>query len=102
MANAKYAVGQIIKHKLFNYRGVIVDVDPIFQGDDEWYEMMALSRPNKNAPWYYVLVHGSVHRTYVAEENMEIDTSGDPVVHPDVDVYFSAFSKGKYCFKQSN
>ena len=94
--NAKFDVGQIVLHKLFNYRGVIVDVDPVFQNSDEWYEQVALSRPPKNNPWYRILVHNAVHETYVAERNLSVDTSFEPISHPLVDVYFDSFAEGRY------
>ena len=72
---AKFAVGQIVRHKLFNYRGVIIDVDPEFRGTDDWYRKMAPSRPPKNKPWYKVLMHSTDNHTYVAERNLELDDS---------------------------
>ncbi|MGI9303895.1 MAG: heat shock protein HspQ, partial [Gammaproteobacteria bacterium] len=54
MRVAAFSVGQIVHHKLFDYRGVIYDVDPHFQGTDEWYEEVAKSRPPRNKPWYHV------------------------------------------------
>ena len=56
--NAKFSLGQIVYHSKFKYRGVIVDADPNFQGTDEWYDSVAKSKPDKNKPWYHVLVHG--------------------------------------------
>ena len=96
MATAKFAIGQLIKHRLFDYRGVVYDVDPSFQGTEEWYRQMARSWPPKDKPWYRVLVHGSVHETYVAERNLDADASGEPVQHPLVDALFDAFSDGAY------
>ena len=58
--NAKFSIGQIIHHRLFDYRGVIVDVDPDFQNSDEWYDQVARSRPPKDKPWYRVLVHDAM------------------------------------------
>ena len=95
-ANAKFDVGQLVRHKLFSYRGVIIDVDPCFSSSEEWYEQVALSRPPRNSPWYRVLVHNAVHETYVAERNLGADNSDDPVNHPMVDIYFDSFSGGKY------
>ncbi len=94
--NAKFSVGQLIEHKLFNYRGVIVDVDYCFMGTDEWYEQVALSRPPKDKPWYRVLVHNAFHETYVAERNLKNDDSKEPVNHPLVDAYFDEFDDGLY------
>ena len=68
---AKFQIGQIIHHKLFDYVGVVFDADPTFQGTDEWYEQVARSRPPKDQPWYHVLVHEAELTTYVAEQNLE-------------------------------
>lgn len=99
---ARFLVGQPIHHRLFDYRGVVVDVDPIFQGADAWYERMARSRPPKDQPWYHVLVHDSEHRTYVAERNLEPDLSGSEIKHPDVQEFFGAFQDGLYRTKASS
>ena len=95
-ATAKFSVGDIIRHCRFDYRGVIVDVDPTFQLSEEWYEQMATSRPPKDKPWYHVLVHGSAHGTYVAERNLEPDDFGEPINHPLVAHYFGEFINGRY------
>ena len=92
----KFAVGQIVNHRLFGYRGVIVDVDPSFQGTDSWYEAMARSKPPKDRPWYHVLPHGSAHQTYVAERNLAPDQSGEPIQHPLLELYFNRFEDGRY------
>ncbi len=98
---AQFRVGQLVHHKLFDYRGVIIDVDPEFQGTEEWYKTMARSRPPKDRPWYYVLVHNGVHQTYAAEQNLEPDLTGEPISHPDVDDYFEGFRAGLYVSRQS-
>ena len=94
--SAKFSVGQLVRHKRFGYRGVVVDVDPIFQGSESWYEQVALSRPPKDRPWYRVIVHEADHETYVAERHLEPDLSAEPVQHPLVNVVFDAFSDGRY------
>ncbi len=94
--NAKFDVGQLVVHKLFNYRGVVIDVDPVFQNSDEWYEQVALSRPPRDKPWYRVLVHNAVHETYVAERNLLADFSVEAINHPLVKVYFDNFHNGRY------
>lgn len=96
ISQAKFSVGELIHHRLFDYRGVIVDVDRNFQGTDEWYELVAKSRPPRNKPWYHVLVHNADHSTYVAEQNLESDDSEEPVSHPMLENFFSAFRNGKY------
>ena len=93
---AQFSVGELIHHRLFDYRGVIVDVDPYFQGTEEWYEAVARSRPPKNKPWYHVLVDNAVHTTYVAEQNLETDDSTQPINHPLVYHFFVQFENGRY------
>ena len=92
----KFKIGQLIHHKLFNYRGVIYGTDSVFKGTEEWYKFVAQSRPPKDKPWYKVLVHNSDHTTYVAERNLEADTSTEPVVHPMVQLYFNDLKDGEY------
>jgi heat shock protein HspQ len=92
----KFAIGQLVHHRLFEYRGVVVDVDPEFQGSEEWYEQVAKSRPPKKAPWYRVLVHEADDVTYVAERNLEADSRAEPIIHPLVEDVFSHFEDGRY------
>jgi heat shock protein HspQ len=99
-AHAKFSISQLVEHKLFGYRGVIYDVDPVFAASDEWYKQMARTRPPKDKPWYKVLVHDAVHETYVAEQNLADDPSGEPVHHPGVAQVFGAFEDGVYQPKQ--
>ena len=96
MAQARFSVGDLVYHKLFGYRGVIFDVDPRMMLGDEWYEAVALSRPPKDQPWYRVLVDNAAHETYVAERNLEADSSDAPIRHPLIEICFSGFSEGRY------
>jgi heat shock protein HspQ len=93
---ARFSVGDVIHHQRFGYRGVIVDVDPNFQGSDEWYEAVARSRPPKDAPWYHVLVHDATHMTYVAERHLERDTADAPIRHPLLREFFDARKGDRY------
>ena len=93
---AEFGVGQLVCHLRFGYRGVVFDVDPTFQGSEEWYEQMARSRPPKDRPWYHVLVHDATHTTYVAERNLAPDPSGERVRHPLLDRLFDTFKGGRY------
>jgi len=88
--DAKFTVGQIVQHKLFGYRGLVFDVDPVFSNDEKWYEQMARSRPPKDRPWYHVLVDGAEHVTYVAERNLEeAENTNDPIEHPLLGEFFA-------------
>ena len=98
---SNFSVGQLVKHTLFEYRGVIIDVDPHFMLSDDWYELMAKSRPPKEDPWYHVLVHGAQHETYVAERNLVNCEEKLPVDNPAVGSFFSKFENGKYIINES-
>jgi len=96
MSQPKFSPGEVIHHKKYDYRGVIVDIDPEFGGSEQWYEEVATSRPPKDKPWYHVLVDGARHTTYVAEQHLEPDASGRQIEHPALDDYFQSFSNGRY------
>lgn len=102
ITTANWSIGQLVHHRLFDYRGVIYDVDPVFLLSEEWYEQVARSRPPKDEPWYRVLVHGSSQETYVAQQNLEQDTSDMAIEHPDIERYFSAFRDGQYVLTRKN
>ncbi len=98
-SQAKFFPGQLIHHLRFDYRGVVVDVDADFQGTEEWYEMMARSKPPKDKPWYHVLVDDADHMTYVAEQNLEADSTHNPIKHPALGQFFASFENGTYVAK---
>ncbi len=95
-SEARFRLGQIVHHRKFGYRGVIIDVDPVFLGTEEWYELVARSRPPKDRPWYHVLPHQARHRTYVAERHLEPDPEGGQVDHPELGRFFKSFADGRY------
>lgn len=96
----KFYVGQIVHHKRFNYRAVVCDVDPEYQGTDGWYEQVAKSRPPKDKPWYRVLIDGTDYDAYVAEPHLEPDDQGQPICHPQLDDVFTNYSDGTYTIKR--
>jgi len=96
MKDATFSIGQLVWHRLFHYRGVVFDVDPVFLGSEEWYEQMARSRPPKEEPWYHVLVHNAVHQTYVAERNLDQDDSGERIQNPAIEALFSGYDGARY------
>ena len=75
---------------------MIVDVDASFQGGDDWYEKVALSRPPKERPWYHVLVDGADHTTYVAERHLELDSDRRADPPPLLGAFFDVFREGRY------
>lgn len=93
---ARFAIGQLVHHRLFDYRGVIFELDAEFAGSEEWYDQVARSRPPKDRPWYHVLPDGARHTTYVAERNLEADPSDEPIRHPLVERLFEGFAEGRH------
>lgn len=93
---ADFSRGQLIRHKRFGYRGVVIDVDATFQLSDDWYEEVARSRPPKDQPWYHVLVDESETATYVAQRHLENEDSPEPIRHPMLNQFFSCFRNGRY------
>ena len=96
MADARFYIGQVVRHRLFDYRGVVFDVDPVYSGTEDWYRQVAVSRPPKDAPWYHVMVHDALHTTYVADRNLDADPEPAQIAHPDLGQHFSAFDGTRY------
>lgn len=95
-AVARFGVGQVVVHKLFNHRSVIVDIDPVFLGSNDWYEQLAAARPGKEQPWYKVLVSDSNDEAYLPEQDLYADTSEEQVNHPLLGSFFNQFDNGVY------
>lgn len=96
---AKYALGQVVRHRKHPFRGVIFDVDPAFANTDEWYDAIPEdTRPSKDQPFYHLLAENdeSYYVAYVSEQNLVLDESGDPVDHPDLSELFGDFQDGFY------
>jgi len=99
---AKYCIGQCVFDPQFRFRGVIIDVDPVYAGTAQWYETNAPHRPPKNEPWYHILVHNSDYRVYSAESNLEPDLSGEEVHHPETEYFFAEFKNGVYILRRGH
>lgn len=96
---ARYQVGQLVRHRRYGYRGVVVAFDSSCQADEQWYQGNR-TQPSRDQPWYHVLVHGSDAITYAAESNLLPDESCDPVDHPCVELFFRDFDDGRYVRNQ--
>lgn len=96
---AKFRIGEIVRHRLFPFRGVVFDVDPIFNNTEEWWMSIPEDvRPRKDQPFYHLLAENSEtsYIAYVSEQNLLPDDSGQPVHHPEVEEYFSGIEAGRY------
>lgn len=96
---AKFRIGQIVKHRFHPFRGVIFDVDPIFANTEEWWQSIPEEiRPRKDQPYYHLLAENetSYYIAYVSEQNLVPDLSGEPVDHPEVGEYFAGLEGDHY------
>jgi heat shock protein HspQ len=96
---AKFQIGQIVRHRVYPFRGVIFDIDPEFNNTDEWYESIPEDRrPRKDQPFYHLFAENaeSEYIAYVSEQNLLPDTSGEPVRHPQVAEVFEKDESGSY------
>jgi heat shock protein HspQ len=99
MRNAKFMIGQVVKHRLYPFRGVVFDIDPVFNNTDEWYAAIpAEVRPRKDQPFYHLFAENAEteYIAYVSEQNLLPDESGEPVRHPQVKETFERAQDGRY------
>ena len=99
LVEAKFSIGNIVKHKFLNFRGVIFDLDPSFNNTEEWYNSIPKNfRPKKDQPFYHVFAENEeiFYIAYVSEQNLISDYSGGPTNHPDIKKIFSHFNGKTY------
>lgn len=100
---AKFTIGQVVKHRMFPFRGVIFDVDPEFANSDEWYDSIPEEiRPAKDQPFYHLLAENAeaYYVAYVSEQNLLVDATGEPVNHPQIAELFDNMDAGQYTPKR--
>lgn len=96
---AKFQIGQVVRHRFYAFRGVIFDVDPTFNNSDEWWESIPEDvRPRKDQPYYHLLAENAEteYVAYVSEQNLLADETGEPVRHPQVGEFFGPMRDGVY------
>ena len=96
-----FKAGDIIHHRRYDYRGVVVGWDPSCRADETWYQRNQ-TQPERNQPWYHVLVDGSDATTYVAQENLIAATDTGEISHPLLKRYFPSYFKGRYYTESLN
>lgn len=99
MRKAKFGVGQVVRHKLYPFRGVVFDIDPVFASTEEWWlSIPAEIRPKKNQPYYHLLAENdeTEYIAYVSEQNLKADNSGAPLRHPQLTEFFIDNGDGTY------
>lgn len=105
VAHARFNVGDVVRHRLFDFRGVIFDIDPVFANTDEWYEAIPEDvRPRKDQPFYHLLAENaeSSYVAYVSQQNLVTDDSDEPVDHPAIGGLFERYSGGRYQLKREH
>jgi heat shock protein HspQ len=96
---ARYAIGDVVHHRHYSFRGVIFGIDPTFNNTEEWWESIPADvRPAKDQPFYHLLAENerTTYVAYVSEQNLLPDPSGQPCRHPEIKSYFSGFENGRY------
>jgi len=99
MKAAKFSIGQVVRHRVFPFRGVIFDVDPVFDNSDEWYQAIPEDvRPHKDQPFYHLYAENeeSVYEAYVSEQNLLVDEDDTPLRHPRIALEFKRQASGDY------
>lgn len=103
VAHARFSIGDVVRHRLLEFRGVIFDVDPVFANTEEWYQSIPETlRPRKDQPFYHLLAENaeSSYIAYVSQQNLVADHSDDPVEHPAIAGLFDRLSDGRYGLKR--
>ena len=98
-AKARFAIGDIVCHRLFDFRGVIFDIDPVFANSEEWYQSIPEDiRPRRDQPFYHLLAENedSSYVAYVSQQNLVPDAAGGPIEHPQISQLFEEFTEGRY------
>jgi heat shock protein HspQ len=99
MPLARFAIGDVVRHRIFDFRGVVFDVDPEFANSEEWYEAIPEElRPSKDQPFYHLLAENSesTYVAYVSQQNLAPDDSDEPVEHPAIATMFEGLENGRY------
>ena len=101
---AKFRIGQIVRHRVYPFRGVVFDVDPVFSNTEEWWDSIPEhARPRKDQPFYHLLAENesAAYVAYVSEQNLLVDESGEPVQHPQVGEFFGELRGDRYMVLES-
>lgn len=105
VVHARFAVGDVVRHRLLDFRGVVFDIDPVFANSEEWYQAIPEGiRPAKDQPFYHLLAENaeSSYVAYVSQQNLEADRSEEPVEHPALDGLFDGFAGGRYTLRREH
>jgi len=105
VSHARFTIGEVVRHRLLELRGVIFDVDPVFANSEEWYDSIPEDiRPSKDQPFYHLLAENadSNYVAYVSQQNLERDDESGPVDHPAIDGLFGPLTDGRYPLRREH
>ena len=105
VVHARFAVGDVVRHRLLDFRGVVFDVDPVFANTEDWYEAIPEAvRPAKEQPFYHLLAENAENSyiAYVSQQNLEVDGSDEPVEHPALHGLFDGYADGRYRLRREH
>jgi heat shock protein HspQ len=105
VAHADFSIGEVVRHRIFDFRGVVFDVDPVFANSEEWYQAIPEDvRPAKDQPFYHLLAENgeSSYIAYVSQQNLLPDEEGEPVHHPAIAGIFDAFDGERYKLRREH
>lgn len=105
VSHARFSIGDVVKHRMFEFRGVIFDIDPVFANSEEWYEAIPEDiRPRRDQPFYHLLAENaeSSYVAYVSQQNLVSDDSEEPVDHPAISGIFDGYAAGRYTLKREH
>jgi heat shock protein HspQ len=100
---ARFAIGEIVRHRIFDFRGVVFDVDPEFANSEEWYQSIPEAmRPSRDQPFYHLLAENAdtTYVAYVSQQNLVSDESDEPVDHPAIATMFEPMEDGRYRLRE--
>tara|TARA_B100000678_G_C18044435_1_gene436030 strand:+ start:205 stop:585 length:381 start_codon:yes stop_codon:yes gene_type:complete len=100
---ARFGIGDIVRHKMFDFRGVVFDIDPTFANSEEWYEAIPEHiRPQRDQPFYHLFAESddAYYVAYVSQQNLVADGPGGPVDHPNIAEMFDDFADGRYAMRR--
>ena len=105
ISHARFAIGDVVRHRMFDFRGVVFDVDPVFSNTDEWYDSIPEGiRPDRDQPFYHLLAENmeQSYVAYVSQQNLMADDSDEPVDHPAIAGLFNGYADGRYSLRREH
>ena len=105
VAHASFDIGAVVRHRIFDFRGVVFDIDPVFSNSEEWYQAIPEEiRPAKDQPFYHLLAENaeSSYIAYVSQQNLVPDELDEPVDHPAISGIFSDYEDGRYHLRREH